>query len=144
MTLKGINVNKAVERAKHALESDKSISPAFRALVEVLITIVELLLEKLGSATSRTGHVPPSQDPHRPRVTKTLRRGVKGRKTGGQPGHEGRTLEQVPDPDRVEELSIDRRTLPKGKKYTRLEDEVRQVIEITVSREVTEYRAEVL
>ena len=67
-----------------------------------------------------------------------------GRKTGGQPGHEGRTLERVPDPDQVEELSIDRRTLPKGKKYTRLEDEVRQVIEITVSREVTEYRAEVL
>jgi len=141
MTLKGIEVTKAIESAKLALSSGSSISPAFRSLVEVLILIIELLLDRTKLATSRTSHKPPSQDPHRARPKKSS---SKKRKSGGQPGHEGSTLEQVEDPDHVEEFLIDRRTLPRGKSYTRQEDEVRQVIEIRISREVTEYRAEVL
>ena len=142
MTLKGIQINETVSSARRALAADPSVSPSLRAVVEVLITIIELLIEKLGSPTSRTGHVPPSQDPHR---AKEIGKGKPGkRKPGGQPGHEGSTIERVADPDRVEPLSIDRRTLPKGKRYKRCKDEVRQVIEITVSREVIEYRAEVL
>ena len=54
MTLKGINVNKAVERAKRTLEADTSASPALRAMMEVLITCLDLLLEKLGSPS--VGH----------------------------------------------------------------------------------------
>jgi len=142
MTLKGIQINKTVASAKRAFAADKSLSPSLRAIVEVLITIIELLLEKLGSPTSRTGHVPPSLDPHR---AKEIGKRTPGkRKPGGQPGHEGSTIERVANPDRVESLSIDRRTLPKGKRYKRCANEVRQVIEITVSREVIEYQAEVL
>lgn len=142
MTLKGIEINSTVASARRALACDKSVSPSLRAVVEVLITIIELLLERLGAPTSRTGHVPPSQDPRRVRGSKGDARSK--RKPGGQPGHKGRTIERVANAEKVENLSIDRRTLPKGKRYTRVEDEVRQVIEITVCREVTEYRAEVL
>ncbi len=73
-----------------------------------------------------------------------MKKGSGKRKTGGQPGHEGSTIERVSNPDHITPLLIDRRTLPKGKCYRRCEDEVRQVIEIAVSSEVTEYRAEVL
>lgn len=141
MTLKGIQINESVSNAKRALDSDQSVSPSLRAIVEILITIIGLLLERTGSATSRTGHVPPSQDPRRPRGKE---RHSRKRKPGGQRGHAGSTIERVANPDKVENLTIDRRTLPKGRKYKRVEDEVRQVVEITISREVIEYRAEVL
>jgi len=142
MTLKGIEINSTVASARRALELDKSVSPSLRAIVEILITIIELLVDRVGAPNSRTGHVPPSQDPRRPRAIK--KQSGRKRKPGGQAGHEGSTIERVPNPDKVERLKIDRRSLPKGKKYKRIEDDVRQVIEISVSRKVIEYRAEVV
>ncbi len=41
-------------------------------------------------------------------------------------------------------LEIDRRTLPKGRQYREVGFESRQVIDIDLSRLVTEYRAQVL
>ena len=143
MTLQGIRVNEAVASARRALGSDEQVSSSMRAIVEILITIIELLIERVGAPpTSNTGHIPPSQDPHRSRASK----GNKGtkRKPGGQPGHKGSTIEQVTNPEEVVNIRIDRRALPKGKRYTRVEDETRQVIDIKITRHVTEYRAEVL
>jgi transposase len=142
MTLKGIEINRTIAEARRALEKDGSVGPGLRALFEVLITIIQLLLEKFVKPTSRNSHVAPSQDPNRPKDLQ--KKGLGKRKTGGQPGHEGSTIERVSNPDHIAPILIDRRTLPKGKCYRRCEDEVRQVIEITVSSEVTEYRAEVL
>ena len=48
------------------------------------------------------------------------------------------------DPDEVKVLEIDRRTLPKGRQYREAGFESRQVIDIDLSRLVTEYRAQVL
>ena len=48
------------------------------------------------------------------------------------------------DPDEVTELKIDRRTLPKGSQYREVGHESRQVIDIDISRFVTEYRAQIL
>jgi transposase len=50
----------------------------------------------------------------------------------------------VDDPDEVTELTIDRRTLPKGRTYRVIGYEARQLIDIDISRFVTEYRAQVL
>lgn len=52
-------------------------------------------------------------------------------------------MKRVDNPDVIEELSVDRRTLPKGD-YKQIECETRQVFDIQISRTVTEYRAEVL
>lgn len=43
MTVKGIEINRTIAEARRALETDGSVSPALRALVGVLITIIQLL-----------------------------------------------------------------------------------------------------
>ncbi|MCU7886858.1 MAG: IS66 family transposase, partial [Candidatus Thiodiazotropha sp. (ex Lucinoma aequizonata)] len=54
------------------------------------------------------------------------------------------TLEPVDDPDEVTELKINRRTLPKGPQYKEVSHEIRQIIDIDISRFVTEYWAQIL
>ena len=43
MTLKGIEINRTIAEARRALELDGRVSPGLRAMVEVLITIIQLL-----------------------------------------------------------------------------------------------------
>ena len=65
------------------------------------------------------------------------------RKPGGQNGHEGVTLQRDPDPDKIEIIEVDRRTIPPVH-YRGAGFESRQVIDIEIHRQVTEYRAEIL
>jgi transposase len=142
VTLSEIDISAAIREAKELSRTDKTVPASVRSVIALLVMIVELLLQRL-NVNSRTSSVAPSQDPHRPRGRKVA--GVhKKRKPGGQPGHKGETIERVADPDIVEYLQIDLRTLPRGHEYTRIEDEIRQVIDISITRKVTEYRAEVL
>ena len=137
-----INISEAIESAKEILSSDKSLSPQARAMMQLFIVIVQLLVNKLG-LNSRNSSKPPSSDPSRPRGRKQ-RTGAVKRKPGGQPGHKGRQIEQVSNPDVVETFDIDRTRLPKGHRYKHVGYDKRQVINIVVKREVTEYRAEVV
>lgn len=142
MTLSEINISGTLERAKEMAASDKTLPPSVRSVIELLVLIIELMLRRL-NMNSRNSSVPPSRDPRRERRGKVVP-GQRKRKAGGQRGHKGETIERVDNPDKVEELRIDRRTLPRGHEYIRVEDEVRQVIDIVIKRHVTEYRAEVL
>jgi hypothetical protein len=93
MTLKGIEINRAIADTRRALETDGGISPGLRAVVEVLIVIIQLLLENIVDPTSRNSHVAPSQDLSR---RKNLQKKGSGkRKTGGQPRQKGSTIERV-------------------------------------------------
>lgn len=143
MTLSEIDIGGALKRAKEMVASEKTVSATVRPVIELLVLIVELLVGRL-NVNSRNSSVPPSQDPHRSRGRVARAEKQKKRKPGGQPGHRGETLTAVANPDLVEPLSIDRRTLPRGHEYRRVDDEVRQVIDIVIKRKVTEYRAEVL
>jgi transposase len=117
---------------------------ATKSIVEVLILLISLLANRLNlnstnSTNSTNSSKPPSSDPNR----KKKPRPKTGRKKGGQKGHVGITLKKVDDPDIIEPIPIDRRTLPSGQ-YHEAGFEARQVFDIDISRVVTEYRAQVL
>jgi transposase len=141
MTINKINVTEALANAEKMIRENKSASPQFRAMVELLIVVINLLLNKL-SLNSNNSSIPPSKDPKRPRGSKRKAKGRK-RKPGGQIGHEGSTLEKVEHPDEIETLEVDRRSIPRGQ-YTEMGFDARQVIDIKITKHVTEYRAQIL
>lgn len=127
-----------IEEASNLLENETGISPAFRSVFKLLIMLVKILADR-NSLNSRNSSKPPSSDPNREKKKKTNGK----KKPGGQKGHTGKTLCRVDDPDEVEEIKIDRRTLPKGQ-YKDVGYEARQVFDVIVSRNVIEYRAQIL
>lgn len=137
-SVEGIDITETVASIRRQLAEDDSISPALRASIELLILVVTLLANRLG-INSRNSSTPPSADPDREK--KPRRRSDK--KPGGQPGRVGKNLQPVDDPDEIEFLAIDRRSLPRGD-YQEAGYEARQVVDIDISRIVTEYRAQVL
>ena len=141
MSVGKIDIAQTLAKVEELLRKDQSASPPVRAMIELLVTIITLLVAKLGLDSS-TSSIPPSQDPRRKRGSKRKAKGTK-RKPGGQNGHEGTTLEPVENPDHVESIAIDRRTIPPGE-YTSGGYEARQVIDILIAKYVVEYRAEIL
>jgi len=133
-----IDVGATIEEATSLLENETDISPAIRNVFKLLIMLVKILADR-NTLNSRNSSKPPSSDPNRKKKKKANSK----RKPGGQKGHTGKTLCQVDDPDEVEEIKIDRRTLPKGQ-YKDVGYEARQVFDVIVSRHITEYRAQIL
>lgn len=136
--LRGVDIDKAVTEVRRLLESEKALTPAFRSAIELMILVVTLLVNRLGLNSGNSSN-PPSTDPHRPRNKKK-----KGDKpAGGQAGHIGATLTKVDEPDEVEIITLDKRTLPRGR-YREVGFESRQVIDIEITTIVKEYRAQIL
>ena len=69
-------------------------------MVEALRAHVAELTARLGQNSQNSSRPPSSDSPFTKPAPKSLR-GKTGRKPGGQPGHEGRTLRQVDSPDMV-------------------------------------------
>jgi len=63
---------------------------------------------------------------------------------GGQPGHKGVTLKPVDNPDEIIDLQINKKTLPRGLNYKEDGFVARQVVDIVVSKHITEFRGQVL
>jgi len=139
MTIESIDIEKSLRRVEALLKAEKELSPALISAVEMILLVVKLLINKLG-LNSKNSSKPPSSDPNREKK-KNLNT---GRKPGGQKGHEGATLTQDENPDEIKEIKMDRRTLPRGENFTPDGWESRQVVDIRISRYVTEYRAEIL
>jgi len=141
MSVDKINVSETLTNVESLLAKDRSLSPAARAMFELLVTIIHLLVAKLGLNSSNSS-IPPSQDPRRQRGAKRRNKDRK-RKPGGQNGHPGTTLAPVDNPDQIENIPVDRRTIPPGQ-YKNVGYEARQVIDIFITKFVIEYRAEIL
>lgn len=141
MNINNLNVEETIDKANTLLKKEKNISPALRSVFLVLLTLMQVMLGQL-SLNSKNSSKPPSSDPNRNKQLKSNNTSTK-RKPGGQPGRIGSQLKPISKPDKVEILSIDKRTLPKGD-YQSAGFETRQVIDYSVSLQVTEYRAEVL
>jgi len=133
-----IDVTKTVEKVKKSMAEDKAMSSATKAMFEVLLLIITLLVAKF-SKNSKNSSIPPSADPNREKKPKSANK----KKPGGQDGHNGTTLQPVANPDKIVDLKLNKQVLPKGK-YTEEGFESRQVVDIKISRIVTEYRAQIL
>ena len=106
--------------------------------MEVLLMLVSVLLNR-ATLNSHNSSKPPSSDPNR----KKNKRNRSDKPSGGQPGHVGKTLQKIADPDEIAVIKVDRSTLPKGG-YKEVGFETRQVFDIDISRLVTEYQAQIL
>jgi transposase len=133
-----VNVTKTIEEATALLETEKGLSPALKAMFQLLLTLITLLAERL-SLNSSNSSKPPSTDPNR----KKRKKNGNKRNPGGQLGRNGSNLEPVDNPDTIIPIKLDKRTLPRGE-YHEVGFEARQVIELEISRIVTEYRAQIL
>jgi transposase len=138
MKIEYIDIQAAIVKAQAAIREDKQMSAGTKSIVEILILVITLLANRL-KLNSTNSSKPPSSDPNREKKPKPKT----GRNKGGQKGHVGTTLKKADDPDIIEPINIDRRTLPAGR-YHELDYEARQVFDIDISRVVTEYRAQVL
>ena len=71
-------------------------------LLKVRITELERIVAQNSRPRkdSNNSSVPPSKDENRPLRTNSLRE-KSDRKVGGQPGHEGKTLEMTENPDEI-------------------------------------------
>lgn len=139
MKIESIDINKTLESARQQLAEDKSISLGLKSLVELLLVIITLLSNRL-NLNSRNSSKPPSTDKNRKKENK---KEAMGKKPGGQVGHVGKNLSPVDSPDEIKQIKIDKRTLPKGQ-YHDAGYDMRQVINIKISRHVIEYRAQIL
>jgi len=138
MTFEHINVEEAVKKVKDLLTEEVNISPALKASIDVLLLLISILVNRLG-LNSKNSSKPPSTDPNRIKHPRTKA----DRKPGGQPGHDGKTLQKVDNPDEIKEIPVDQSTLPIGQ-YHQAGYESRQVIDIDIATVVTEWRAEIL
>lgn len=140
-TIKSINVTQALADAKELLRQDGAVSGKTRETIEILVQVVTLFSNRLGM-NSKNSSTPPSKDANKALKKRTQGQGEK-RKPGGQEGHKGTTLKKVENPDAIQEIQIDRRTIPAGY-YKTIGYETRQVFDINISLFVTEYQAEIL
>lgn len=141
MTLSKINITQTLDNARQLLATDKKISPALRAMFEMLLLIITLLAQRLG-LNSNNSSKPPTSDPNRNKNKNKNNKGTN--KPGGQHGHVGTHLEPAKNPDKIIPIEIDKRSLPRGHHYVDVGFESRQVVDLEISRVITEYRVQIL
>jgi transposase len=93
--------------------------------------------------TSRNSSVAPSKDENRPKPNQSLRKSS-GKKSGGQMGRKGKTLEMTSTPDKIIELHPDycNSCGASLKELSAIKEQVRQIIDIPPIKAVyTEYQS---
>ena len=128
------DIQKTIELCREEMAKGDALSPVLRHLIEQLLLIITFLLVK---TTSRNSSMPPSRDPGFRAEGKPKSQ----RPSGGQAGHRGTTLEPVDEPDQIIPIEMKPEDVPFG--YRKVGYEARQVFEIIIQRNVTEYRADV-
>jgi len=93
VTINKIDVSETLKNVENLLKEDKTASPQMRAMIELLVVIINLFVAKFG-LNSKNSSIPPSKDPRRKRGAKNKSKGEK-KKPGGQKGHNGSTLKKV-------------------------------------------------
>ena len=138
MAVNKIKARELTDKATRLLETESGLSEDAKNIFTLLLSTLQALLGDV-SLNSSNSKKPPASDPNR---KKKKKQSSSKRSKGGQPGHSGSQLNPVNNPDIIEELKLDRRTLPRDT-YQAAGYESRQVIDFNISIEVTEYRAQV-
>jgi len=138
------------------LPSEEEIGAAYDQGKEAVIALMSSTFRKLAehiqaledqmTKNSRNSSKPPSSDGLKKKPTKRGLRKSSGKKSGGQPGHEGHTLKAVTHPDRVQIHRVERCRYCQAslEPVEAIGMEKRQVFDLpTVRLEVTEYQAEI-
>jgi transposase len=139
MKLPEVDISDTVNKTRVMLDKQTNLSPEFRALISLILLIVESLLPRLIKANSKNSSLPPSQDPNRLKQSKKS-----GKKPGGQIGRAGTQLKQYDEVDEVVTIAVDRSSLSKDRKYSYSRTIKRQIVDVKISQHVTEYQLEVL
>ena len=144
--------------SKQTAMSRDEIRAVYAQGEEVMVTLVESLLLQIQVLTERVQKLedqlakhsgnsgkPPSSDGLKKRTSRSLRK-PSGKASGGQPGHQGETLQMVSEPDQVEVHPVS--SCPQCQTDLTMVDaaghQVRQVFDLPpVAIEVTEHRAEI-
>lgn len=158
MKIENINITQTLERARKMLVEAKDVPPSIKIMMELLIMIIGLFIER-ATKNSSNSSIPPSADPNRTKGKKNdedqksdkeettgadeTKKAPK-KKKGGQVGHEGTTLTSVENPDEIIVLKIDPSLLPEGVELKEVGHEARQVVKLEFKRLVVEYRAQIL
>ncbi len=79
MTIENIDIDATLRKVEKLLSEEKGLSPATRAMVELLVLVITLLVGRL-SRNSRNSSKPPSNDPNRKRESRA--KGGRGRQEG--------------------------------------------------------------
>lgn len=64
MKINHININETIDHAKKLLAKEKNISPALRAVFNLILVLMQAMLERL-TLNSKNSNKPPSSDPNR-------------------------------------------------------------------------------
>jgi transposase len=120
-----------------------------RAVVAEQAKLIEQLRERIAELEARlakdshNSSKPPSSDPPFLKPPPRSQRKSSGRKPGGQKGHKGATRTLVDEPDRVVVMALEG-ACSCGRCRSQIDAQLlperRQVVELVVRREVTEYR----
>jgi transposase len=124
LKVENIQVDETIERVRKQIEEEKDLSPVLRASLDLLLTLVTLLINRLG-LNSRNSSKSPASDPNRKKENKK----GSGNKPGGQKGHAGNHLEMIDDPDHIEDLKMDRTALPADGQFQCVGYERRQIFD---------------
>lgn len=125
-------------------EGKEAVIALFHRTIGQLAARVQALEDRV-SKNSRNSGKPPSSDGLAKPAPKSLRK-RHGKKTGGQPGHEGHTLKAVTDPDHIQVHSVKQchHCQASLEAVESTEIEKRQVFDLPKPRvEVTEHQAEI-
>ncbi len=139
MKLDKISVNETLNKAELLLKEESGLTPAIRAIIEILILFIRAFSSLL-SMNSNNSSIPPSADKKR---TRGNQKEKSNKKPGGQNGHEGSRLEKSENPDEIIDIKIDTTILPLSR-YQEVGHKARQVIDFIISKIITEYRAQIL
>lgn len=140
MIINSINITKTVSEGQNLLDKEDSLPSSTHDMIQNLLMIIKLLCDRLNLNSTNSGK-PPSSDPNRDKFPKNREKSSKP--PGGQKGHKGNTLSPIENPDIIKEIPIDKTTLPSGN-YREDGFQARQVVNIKITREVVEFRAQVL
>ena len=147
MKIDGLSVVETIESVEQSMPQ-QNISEDFKVKVENLILLARIMKDRL-TTNSTNSSKPPSKDDFKDKgskeeeTTEGKNKPKPTRKAGGQKGHAGSQLSLLKNPDEIIYIPYNDMTNFIGD-YSFDDYQVRQVIDLKISRHVTEYRAEIL